>query len=118
MKRALLPLLMTLALGGCDYLGIQSAAQVAEQVDADGKAIGGACRHALRAIEDCYKLNPKASKAAVYNGWRDMDTYMRENNLVGIVPAPPPPPPPKPPAEDGEEVVNDKSSEGKAAAKH
>ena len=31
---------------------------------ADGKAIGGACRHAGRAIEDCYVLNKRAERAA------------------------------------------------------
>ena len=49
-------------------------------------AIGGACRHSGRALEDCYKLNSKASKSAIYAGWRDMDAYMRENNIA-IVPS-------------------------------
>jgi hypothetical protein len=30
-------------------------------------------------------LNPKALKAAVFTGWRDMDGYMRENK-IDIVP--------------------------------
>jgi hypothetical protein len=31
-------------------------------------------------------MNPKAVKAAVYAGWRDMDAYMRENNIKAVVP--------------------------------
>ena len=31
-------------------------------------------------------LNPKAMKAAVFNGWRDMDGYMRENKIENVIP--------------------------------
>ena len=86
-------------LSGCDYLGVESASQLAEQKAAEGKAIGGACRHANRALEDCYTLNPKANKAAVFDGWRDMDAYMRENNLPVIAPVMPSPNAPKKPKE-------------------
>ncbi len=75
-----------LLLAGCDQLGIEDPAKVAASKVADAKAIGGACRNALRAIEDCYALNPKAQKAAVYEGWREMDEYMRENKLEGTRP--------------------------------
>jgi hypothetical protein len=51
--------------------------------------VGSACRHALRAIEDCYTLNPKSLKAAVFAGWKEMDEYMRENKLDGIPPVVP-----------------------------
>ena len=54
--------------------------------EAEGKAIGGACRHAGRAIEDCYGLNRKADKAAVFAGWREMNDYMRENKVETVVP--------------------------------
>ncbi|MBC8058301.1 MAG: hypothetical protein H7Y61_17135, partial [Rhizobiales bacterium] len=54
--------------------------------DADGRAIGGACRHAGRAIEDCYALNRKADRAAVFAGWRDMNDYMRENKIEEVAP--------------------------------
>ena len=73
-------------LAGCDQLGIEDPAKVAAAKQAEGKAIGGACRNALRAIEDCYALNPKAQKAAVFAGWREMDEYMRENKLEGVAP--------------------------------
>jgi hypothetical protein len=53
------------------------------QREEEAKAIGGACRHALRGLEDCYTLNPKSAKASVFAGWKDMDAYMRENKLEG-----------------------------------
>ena len=49
----------------------------------EAKAIGSACRHAMRGIEDCYTLNPKAPKSMVFAGWKEMDAYMREHNLEG-----------------------------------
>ena len=55
--------------------------------DADGRAIGGACRHAGRAIEDCYALNKKADRAAIFAGWRDMNDYMRENKIEPVAAA-------------------------------
>jgi hypothetical protein len=73
-------------LAGCDQLGIETPDKVAARQEAEGKAVGGACRHAGRALEDCYTINRKASKAAVYAGWRDMDGYMRENNIAVVKP--------------------------------
>lgn len=72
---------MALALSACDQLGIETPAQTSARQESEGKAVGGACRHAGRALEDCYKSSPKMSKAAIYAGWRDMDTYMRENKI-------------------------------------
>ena len=40
-------------LAGCEQLGIEDPAKVAEAREAEGKAIGGACRHSGRALEDC-----------------------------------------------------------------
>ena len=85
MKR-LLPLLLLTLVAGCDMLGIESPEKVAANREADGKAIGGACRHAGRAIEDCYALNKKADRAAVFAGWREMNDYMRENKLDEVRP--------------------------------
>ena len=77
-------------LTGCDLLtgalGIESPEKIAAMREADGKAVGGACRHAGRAIEDCYALNKKAEKAAVFTGWRDMNDYMRENKIEPVAP--------------------------------
>lgn len=72
---------------GCDMLGIESPEKLAAARDADGRAIGGACRHAARAIEDCYALNRRADRAAIFSGWRDMNDYMRENKLEPVLPA-------------------------------
>lgn len=107
-SRLLLLLLLPTALGlaGCDMLGIESATVMAEKRSAEGKAVGAACRHAGRAIEDCYTLNKKADKAAIYAGWREMDDYMRENKLEPVLPViKPEAPKPKPPA-DGEEAAD------------
>jgi hypothetical protein len=73
-------------LAGCDMLGIESPEKVAAARDAEGRAIGGACRHAGRAIEDCYTLNKRADKAAIFAGWRDMNDYMRENKIEAVAP--------------------------------
>ena len=88
LRHALAPLLLTAAaaLGGCDMLGIPSAEKTAATREAEGKAVGGACRHAGRAIEDCYTLNKKADKASVFAGWRDMNDYMRENKIDAVAP--------------------------------
>ena len=84
--RNTLLLAAALLVGGCDMLGIESAQALAEKREADGKAVGGACRHAGRAIEDCYALNRKADKAAVFAGWREMNDYMRENKIEAVAP--------------------------------
>lgn len=84
-----LPLIAALA--GCDLLGLDSPEKVAAMKEADGRAIGSACRHAGRAIEDCYLLNPKAQRAAVFAGWREMDEYMRENKIDAVAPVVPRP---------------------------
>jgi hypothetical protein len=88
MSRLLLPALMLCSalLAGCEMLGIESPEKVAAARDAEGRAIGGACRHAGRAIEDCYVMNRRADKAAVFAGWRDMNDYMRENSMEAVVP--------------------------------
>ena len=88
MRRTLIATLCLAAslLAGCDMLGIDSPEKMAAAREADGKAIGGACRHAGRAIEDCYALNKKADRAAVFAGWRDMNDYMRENKIDPVTP--------------------------------
>lgn len=100
-------LLLLAPLGGCDLLGIETATVVAAKREAEGKAIGGACRHAGRAIEDCYALNRKADKGAVFAGWREMNDYMRENQIAEVAPTLPPPgaapPAPEPAADEDTE---------------
>ena len=90
-RRALVALVIaSSSLAGCDMLGnvlgIESPEKVAAARDAEGKAIGGACRNAARAIEDCFALNRKADKAAIFAGWREMNDYMRENKIDPVAP--------------------------------
>ena len=85
-RLALCASLLAALLTGCDMLGIESPEKVAAVREADGKAIGAACRHAGRAIEDCYALNKRADKAAVFTGWREMNDYMRENKIEPVAP--------------------------------
>jgi hypothetical protein len=79
-------LAVALAASGCNLFGGESSEAVTARREADGRAIGGACRHAGRAIEDCYTLNRRADKASVYAGWREMNDYMRENKLEPVAP--------------------------------
>lgn len=81
-------------LGGCEQLGIPDPTKTAAQAEADGKAVGSACRHAGRAIEDCFTLNPAAPRAAVFAGWKEMNDYMAEKNIQEVAPVLPPPPAP------------------------
>jgi hypothetical protein len=83
---SLLLVVVATGLTGCEQLGIESPEKVAAARQAEGSAIGGACRHAGRAIEDCYSLNRKADKAAIFAGWRDMNDYMRENKIEPVPP--------------------------------
>ncbi len=117
MRRLLAPALLSILsalLAGCDQLGIESPTAVKASKEAESKAIGGACRHAGRAIEDCYTLNKKADKAAMYAGWREMSEYMRENKLEPVLPVikPEPPKPAKvasaPMDPDAEDAADDK----------
>jgi len=116
-----LSILFLSVLTGCDQLGIETPQKTAEHQQAEAKAIGGACRHAMRAIEDCYILNPKAEKASVFLGWREMDEYMRENKLEGVAPVVPRPAPQgaskaSAPSSDDEEDKPDKV-DGEGASK-
>ncbi|MBV2263826.1 MAG: hypothetical protein KUL79_09730 [Thauera sp.] len=83
-RLALLALLPFAA--GCDQLAEVLELPNPSKVEAEGRAVGSACRHAGRSLEDCYALNPAASKAAVFAGWRDMNDYMMEHKLE-VVPS-------------------------------
>ncbi|MBN8505250.1 MAG: hypothetical protein J0L58_12320 [Burkholderiales bacterium] len=116
MRPSLALLLLPLLLAGCELLGIPDPAKEAAAKEAEGKAIGSACRHAMRAIEDCYTLNPKAQKSAVYQGWREMDEYMRENKLEGVAPSVPRPEPRKKRSDEDEVEAAPAPKAGKASA--
>lgn len=114
--RVLVPLILLFGVAGCDQLGLDTPAKAAERKQAEAKAVGSACRHAMRAIEDCYVLNPKADKSSVFAGWREMDEYMRENKLEGVAPVVPRPAPAAskpPPSDQGDESEDDGHGEGK-----
>lgn len=82
-----LTLLIVLGLlTGCDRLYERAGLPDPAKVLAEGKAIGGACRHAGRGLEDCYTLNPTASKSAIYEGWKEMNEYMAKNGMQAIPP--------------------------------
>jgi len=75
-------------MAGCDLvyeaLDIPNPSREDEQAakaEREARAIGGGCRHAGRSLEDCYTLNPDASKALIFEGWRDMNDYMTMNDL-------------------------------------
>lgn len=82
LRRLALAATMPVLLSACDIPGLGPDPRVVQR-EAEAKAVGGACRHALRGLEDCFTLNPKAPKAAVFAGWKEMDAYMRENKLEG-----------------------------------
>lgn len=85
-RPALLAVFVAVWLAGCDMLGIESAEAIAGRREAEGKAVGGACRYAGRALEDCFAINRKSDKAAIFAGWREMNDYMRENNIESVPP--------------------------------
>ena len=131
-SRFLLPFLL-LPLTACDQvsmkLGLEDTAKKEARLEPEAKAVGSACRQSGRAIEDCYSIYQWLPKAGIFAGWREMDAYMRENNLETIAPQLPPPEPPGPKKKkkaatsDGEPSA-DKNGEGgesaneKTAEKH
>lgn len=113
MSKILLIVMTALSLSACDMLGLGPDPRIAQR-ESDAKAVGGACRHGLRSIEDCYTLNKGVSKSAIYTGWREMDEYMRENKLEGVKAEILPPLPA--PAAPAEEVVQESKPKPKAKA--
>lgn len=125
-------LLACLLLTGCDLvnqkLGLEDPAKKEARQESEGKAVGSACRQSGRAIEDCYSIYSWLPKAAIYAGWREMDSYMRENQLETIAPQLPPPEAPgkKKKAAVTEETAADEKEAGdksekpaaKSASKH
>lgn len=79
--RTLLLALLPLALAACEQLGFDDPAKVAALREAEGRAVGSGCRYSGRSLEECYETNRRESKAAIFAGWREMDGYMRENQI-------------------------------------
>lgn len=87
--RTLLTLLCVMPLlASCDMLydvlDIPDPKARAAQAEAEGRAIGGGCRHTGRSLEDCYAMNPQVQKSAIFSGWREMNDYMLANNLPEV----------------------------------
>lgn len=115
MSKRLLIVLAALLLSACDLLGLGPDPRIAQK-EAEAKAIGGACRHGLRNIEDCYTLNKGINKAAIFDGWREMDAYMRENKIEGAKAEIAPPSPPLSTQAPAEEIVQEPKPKTKATA--
>jgi len=91
MRTKLIPLLLLVPLlSACEQMAelleLPNPQKVAALAEAEGKAVGGACRQGGRSLEDCYALNAGAQKAAVFAGWREMNDYMLQNNME-VVPS-------------------------------
>ncbi|WP_143086039.1 hypothetical protein [Formivibrio citricus] len=76
-------LLLATQLAGCDQIN-----DVVNKQKSNGKAVGAACRHSGRALEDCYQRNPKVSKSDIYAGWKEMNEYMQAKKLDVVRPSP------------------------------
>ncbi|HMX16110.1 MAG TPA: hypothetical protein PK375_04620 [Rhodocyclaceae bacterium] len=85
-SRPILLLVVAALSAACEQLGIDDPVKLAAAKEAEARAVGSACRHSGRNLEDCYDTNPKASKAAIFAGWREMDAYMRENKIEVVSP--------------------------------
>ena len=87
-------LLVALSLSGCDQvaqrLGLEDPGAKEARLENDAKAVGSACRHSGRAIEDCYSIYSWLPRAGIFTGWKEMDAYMRENQLETVAPQLPP----------------------------
>ncbi len=132
-KRFLLLAFILLTATACDQvnqkLGLEDPAKKEAAQQAEGKAVGSACRQSGRAIEDCYSIYNWLPKAPIYEGWKEMDAYMRDNQLETVAPQLPPPESPAAAkkrkkaeaeaaaTEEGSDKANAKPAE-KSAAKH
>jgi len=81
-----------LLLSGCEMLGLETPGMAAQRQAAEARAVGAACRHAVRSIEDCFATNPRMSRAEIFEGWREMDQHMRDNDIPGMPQQPAPKP--------------------------
>jgi len=118
LRKLLIAAPLLLGLAGCDQIqqkmGVEDPSIKAARAEAEGKAVGGGCRHSGRAIEDCYAIYYWLPKDAVFTGWRDMDAYMRENKIETIEPQLPPP---QPPGSKRKSMAAEPAAEGKADSK-
>ncbi|WP_412481040.1 hypothetical protein [Azonexus sp. IMCC34839] len=118
MIQRLFIVLALLTLTGCDQvsqkLGMEDPAKKEARLEPEAKAVGSACRHSGRAIEDCYSIYSWLPKAGIYAGWREMDSYMRENEIETVPPQLPPPEPPSLGKKKKKAAATEGEAEGKA----
>lgn len=111
-------LLIALSLSGCDQitqrLGLEDPGAKESRLENDAKAVGSACRHSGRAIEDCYSIYSWLPRAGIFAGWKEMDAYMRENQLETIAPQLPPPEPPSNSKKKKKPATAEATGEGEA----
>lgn len=90
MRAPLLLVLLIPALSACDQLSavleIPNPQKEEAAAEAEGKAIGSACRQSGRSLEDCYLLNATAKKTHIFAGWKEMNDYMLANEIP-VVPS-------------------------------
>jgi len=101
-------LFVFLPLSGCEM--VQNLPYVGKALpEAESKAIGAGCRHAGRAIEDCFAINPRATRSGIFVGWREMNDYMTTGKIGEVKPlvAANTPPPPEPVAKDDHDTAHD-----------
>ena len=114
LRASLIAVALSFSLSACDMIqqqmGIESQAAKDARADADGKAVGGACRQSGRAIEDCYSIYSWLPRASVYEGWRD-------NKLETVEPQLPPVAAPVPPGTKKKKAAEAAPTEDKAATK-
>lgn len=83
---------LILLLAGCDAVlarvGVPDLARQEAARDAEARAVGAACRQSQRALEDCYARAPRLPWAAVLEGWRDLDGYLRDQAPTPVPAAP------------------------------
>lgn len=75
--------ILLIGLTGCERFN-----ELANQAKFNGRAVGAACRHSGRALEDCFQRNPRIGKADIYSGWKEMNEYMLKQKLEVVAPPP------------------------------
>ena len=81
--KLLLALPFLLFAAACDQIAMLDGSKAR---DADAVAVGSACRHSGRALEDCYAMYPDSPKAQVFAGWKEMNDYMTSNKIEVVEP--------------------------------
>ena len=87
MRPVRLILLLLPLLAACDQLKERAGIVDPVRQEAEGKAIGAACRQAGQGLEACFQDNADALKGAVFDGWKEMNEYMLKNNMHEQPPA-------------------------------